>query len=92
MTDFFMTAMGRSFYESAMPRIARALSSLAEARDYEQAITMTRLHDGPNQPARPYGEHWRVVGTHIWMAEDAPAGGLLIVVWERPVAEGQKVG
>ena len=31
MSEFFMTQMGRAFYEGTMPRIAQSLEKIAEA-------------------------------------------------------------
>jgi len=32
MTEFYLTQMGRTFYESTLPRIARALEQIADIK------------------------------------------------------------
>lgn len=45
MPDFYQTVMGRRFFESTMPRIARALERIADALERTAP---------PERPARDY--------------------------------------
>lgn len=85
--EFFQTGMGRQFFEGTLPRLIKAIEKLGTSTVFEQAITMTILDDGPQNPAPPYGEQgFKIVGSHLWQpAEGGYAGKtLLVTVWERP--------
>lgn len=55
MADFFQTRMGLVFFESTVPRIAKALERIADAMEREESA-LGRLGEKPQAAARNVAE------------------------------------
>ena len=91
--EFYLTGMGRKFYEADVPRIAQALERIADRlATFEQATATLEQVAGP-EPGEPIAEvHCPCCGAHLEVEHGDDEGDVAVVGTRANPGDDEAVG